>query len=601
MGTGKRPRVVQHRRAGGGVSAGTERRPPRQRELRGVVPARRVRNPDALLEAVHAALQDTAVGAALPDGVSPVRALARAYLGDDDLPQLRAALRQTALARHGRSAFAMRLDEVLALDGLQGRKMRRRAGSYYTPSLLVDAVLSDGLDPLLASVHELSALAALRIVDPAAGSGAFVVPAARRIVARARELGASAEAAHRIGAIVLVAADLDDLALLALRRRCLAEGLAEPRCLVGNALTGDAFTNPTVSAARVAACGAIEWRSAVPDVAARGGFDLVLGNPPFANAMEGGLACVDAMSRATHYQQLPSTADLATVFVARALQLVRAQGRVSLVLPRSLLVVEGAQAVRERALATHHLECVRLPESARHFHGADVHVVLLTLGPKPTTRVETGFGTEDSRWHEGVVSTGSWWEDLDAILHPVVVATADAITLDQYFEVRSNFFVQDFYALKPFVVDDERGCGPRLVTTGLIEPQQVLWGTAVCRYGGRDYLHPRLDIRAMPDALQRKVEQQRGAKILVAGLARRMEAVLDRIGDLVGAVQTFRLTPRRGGVRAMSLLTRYLNSPEATAWLRRRLGGNALSGGNISLRAEFLRTLPLPRELVQKL
>ncbi|RZL83056.1 MAG: restriction endonuclease [Rhodococcus sp. (in: high G+C Gram-positive bacteria)] len=62
---------------------------------------------------------------------------------------------------------------------------RKKSGSYYTPSDLITLVLDEALDPLideaLRSPDPETALLALTVVDPAVGSGHFVVAAARRI------------------------------------------------------------------------------------------------------------------------------------------------------------------------------------------------------------------------------------------------------------------------------------------------------------------------------------------------------------------------------------------------------------------------------------
>lgn len=72
---------------------------------------------------------------------------------------------------------------------------RKKSGSYYTPSGLIALVLDEALDPLIdeavrANAPE-QALLELTVIDPACGSGHFVVAAARRI--------ATALAAVRIG------------------------------------------------------------------------------------------------------------------------------------------------------------------------------------------------------------------------------------------------------------------------------------------------------------------------------------------------------------------------------------------------------------------
>lgn len=64
---------------------------------------------------------------------------------------------------------------------------RKKSGSYYTPSDLIALVLAEALDPLIDEAIRESdpqqALLDLTVVDPACGSGHFVVAAARRIAA----------------------------------------------------------------------------------------------------------------------------------------------------------------------------------------------------------------------------------------------------------------------------------------------------------------------------------------------------------------------------------------------------------------------------------
>lgn len=62
---------------------------------------------------------------------------------------------------------------------------RKKSGSYYTPSGLIALVLDEALDPLITEAMHApdpaAALLAITTVDPAVGSGHFVVAAARRI------------------------------------------------------------------------------------------------------------------------------------------------------------------------------------------------------------------------------------------------------------------------------------------------------------------------------------------------------------------------------------------------------------------------------------
>lgn len=82
---------------------------------------------------------------------------------------------------------------------------RKTSGSYYTPDSLVQALLDSALDPVLDRVEAeaddpAKALLTVTVLDPACGSGHFLLAAARRIatrLARARTGGVAAPADYR--------------------------------------------------------------------------------------------------------------------------------------------------------------------------------------------------------------------------------------------------------------------------------------------------------------------------------------------------------------------------------------------------------------------
>lgn len=89
----------------------------------------------------------------------------------------------------GLLAYTPRYDpdaRTFTLDTAAGND-RKTTGSYYTPTALISLVLDEALTPLIAEAVAApdpeAALLALTVVDPAVGSGHFVVAAGRRIAA----------------------------------------------------------------------------------------------------------------------------------------------------------------------------------------------------------------------------------------------------------------------------------------------------------------------------------------------------------------------------------------------------------------------------------
>jgi len=85
---------------------------------------------------------------------------------------------------------------AFATDTAEQRgNQRKTTGSYYTPDSLVEALLDTALDPVLdraeaESDDKAGALLALTIIDPACGSGHFLLAAARRIATRVARIRA---------------------------------------------------------------------------------------------------------------------------------------------------------------------------------------------------------------------------------------------------------------------------------------------------------------------------------------------------------------------------------------------------------------------------
>ena len=83
-------------------------------------------------------------------------------------------------------------DHTFTLDHLTAGNERKKSGSYYTPSELIDVVLAEALDPLIDEARHApdpqTALLELTVVDPACGSGHFVVAAGRRIATALAEV-----------------------------------------------------------------------------------------------------------------------------------------------------------------------------------------------------------------------------------------------------------------------------------------------------------------------------------------------------------------------------------------------------------------------------
>src|SRR5262249_42606452 len=159
-------------------------------------------------------------------------------------------------------------------------------------------------EPLIAG-RTVDEILALRICDPAIGEGVFVAEIIEQLAAAA---GGSAEIRRAIAARCIAGVDVDPRAVEAARR---ATGAARRR---------------------TAGASAVDWRAAFPDAFVRGGFDAVVGNPPYVRQeWLGGKASLRG------YASYDGVADLYVYFIELAHRLVRPGGRYCLITPNKWL------------------------------------------------------------------------------------------------------------------------------------------------------------------------------------------------------------------------------------------------------------------------
>lgn len=455
------------------------------------------------------------------------------------------------------------------LDGRDGgaRTARKRAGAWFTPPALVAHLLDETLEPALAEADDPTAVT---VLDPACGSGVFLVAAARRLARWADPTD-----------VVLRVHGVDrDAAAVELARVCLWLELVQPGrpapmpdlgVRVGDALLGD----------RPAAA-----------------YDVVVGNPPFLNRLETRTATTPAVARLLDERAggvLGPYTDLSAVFLHAALGWVREGGRVGLVQPQSLLAARDAAGVRGDLAARGALEALWV--SDRPLFDASV----LTCAPvlrrgAAQGRVRRSHGPEFRPVQDAVVDDGDLageWAFLagTGLGIPAFVPAPDGGRLDDLAVCTADFRDQ-YYGLAD-AVREARDCpdGVPLVTTGLIDPAACRWGTASTRFLKRRWDAPVVDLAELSPPLRRWAESRLVPKVLVATQGAVLEAVVDEDGRWLPSVPTITVTAAPGDLwRVLAVLL----APPVVAHAATRYAGTALTMRAIKLSAGQVAALPLP-------
>jgi hypothetical protein len=345
-----------------------------------------------------------------------------------------------------------------------------------------------------------------------------------------------------------------------------------------------------------------------PDVMAQGGFDLVVGNPPFGNAVEaatGRSRGEAALYRACFQRAARGAYDISNLFVARAVALLRPGGVFALILPRASLAQRSALALQALVAERAPLVALLAPRSSRLFARTSVYVACAVgrrpfLGEiPPPPRVVIGDGPAAPPLPPRPGAAGEpWWSLLqapeagDALYSGNTSALAP---LGEHVVAHAGCAAGVAYELSPHVTDDRGGDGALLVTTGLIDRHRVLWGERPARFLGRDYRFPRWPSAGAgaPASVARALARQRGPKVLVAGLSRRLEAWADLAGDAAAVVGVQVLRPASPSLD-LRVLAALVSSWAMSQAYMRLFGAKRMGQGNWTVGKRELLSTPFP-------
>ena len=352
-----------------------------------------------------------------------------------------------------------------------------------------------------------------------------------------------------------------------------------------------------------------DWHQAFPEILRSGGFDLVIGNPPYLDS-EGMTAHLPNLRRycAANYQAATGNWDLFCVFIEKALTLCKPGGFTSLVVPNKLASANYAAGARSLLVQQTSLLTIRDYSSVSAFRAAvyplvyvaqkledqsAVHQTAIPIKSIAYERMQSleqigatgklSLNNATQPWQTSGLGQQDW---IDRLQFP---------TLGEIAQVTGAATVAEAYALQPWIQNSD-AIAPgdlRLVNSGTIDRYCFLWGKKPLRYLGKVYRHPILAASQVSQLSPPRKQQAQQPKIIVAGLSQVLESGLDQVGSILAGKSTSVIRTMQAVPLDLRYLLGLLNSRLLSVYFQSCFAGNCLHGGYLRIGTPQLRQLPI--------
>ena len=254
-------------------------------------------------------------------------------------------------------------------ESMLDKEVRKEGGIYYTPQYIANDIVKHTVGQLLKDKTPEEA-ARIKIVDPACGAGAFLLGAYQYLIVwYEKHFGKlTFEKKRRILIDNIFGVDIDPSAV-EITKYCLSikcsEGRDSSLDLDGNICYGNALADDV-------------WHPEFADIVKNGGFDAIIGNPPYVkeSANRKAFENVQWTPLSRYYQ---GKMDLCWFFICQGIDLLKENGLLGFIIPNNWTTNSGASVLRNKIVTESTIR--RLCDFGNHkvFERSGIQTMILIL------------------------------------------------------------------------------------------------------------------------------------------------------------------------------------------------------------------------------
>lgn len=333
-----------------------------------------------------------------------------------------------------------------------------------------------------------------------------------------------------------------------------------------------------------------------------GGFDIVIGNPPYVDSEEM-TKSMPIMRKV--YTRLFDCAkgnwDFFVLFIEKGLSVMRSGAVISFIVPNKLVSAPYTAAIRNK-LASNSVKEIRDYSEVNVFKSAAVYPVVFRVQSSVPTAGNVNMDVMRDMEHVLNHRTINWKEfyknvDWDKYFRSsqidlnVIDKMNSFKRLGEIAIVNGAATVNEAYLLKELIYDGnpfEKNGVKKFINTGGIDPYCSKHGAVPIRYLKDSYAYPLVKIESLQKMSARRFSESNIEKIIIGGMTKILECYYDDGEYLAGKSTTI-----VHGCRYLKYITALLNSKLMTYYYKACFNSMTLAGGFFRIGTPQVKKLPI--------
>ena len=332
----------------------------------------------------------------------------------------------------------------------------------------------------------------------------------------------------------------------------------------------------------------------------KGGFDVVIGNPPYVDSEEMTRSMPELRELYTsRYDCAKGNWDLFVLFIEKGMKLLNSESVISFIVPNKFVAAPYTTALRKQ-IATHQVQEMRDYSNVTVFKTAAVYPVVFRI-KMIDTKIPVTMDVMDSMTtvsNHNIIDPDKFYADINwdkyfnssADSLEIVEKMSKFKPLKAIADVNGAATVNEAYLVKEFLQDNPNPDFEyrKFINTGGLDPYKSFFGIEDMRYLKGKYLYPIVSVEDLEKMSGKRLKESSSEKIIIGGMTKILECFYDKGEYLAGKSTTIVY-----GYEHLKYITALLNSKLMTFYYSTFYNSMSLAGGFFRIGAPQIKELPI--------